>query len=203
MFKKNNNPDYYNDAIKDARVNAENINNQSNTKGKLLLILNLLLISAMLGYFIYQNFLTNNNSKTAVRGVNYTVDIHEEKSSDNATHHTKLVIDNISKEKLSSDLKKIINNSNQENSSYVDALDNELIGKSVKNSEEKHKNRELENILADIDTKGFSQTTNVVRIDNEALIDRNLDLNELANMVNALVLEEQLKSSSYEKQLNK
>ena len=69
----------------------------------------------MLGYFIYQNFLTNNNSKTAVRGVNYTVDIHEEKSSDNATHHTKLVIDNISKEKLSSDLKKIINNSNQEN----------------------------------------------------------------------------------------
>ncbi len=203
MFKKNNNPDYYNDAIKDARVNAENINNQSNTKGKLLLILNLLLISAMLGYFIYQNFLTNNNSKTAVRGVNYTVDIHEEKSSDNATHHTKLVIDNISKEKLSSDLKKIINNSNQENSSYVNALDNELIGKSVKNSEEKHKNRELENILADIDTKGFSQTTNVVRIDNEALIDRNLDLNELANMVNALVLEEQLKSSSYEKQLNK
>jgi len=203
MFKKNNNPDYYNDAIKDARVNAENINNQSNTKGKLLLILNLLLISAMLGYFIYQNFLTNNNSKTAVRGVNYSVDIHEEKSSDNATHHTKLVIDNISKEKLSSDLKKIINNSNQENSSYVDALDNELIGKSVKNSEEKHKNRELENILADIDTKGFSQTTNVVRIDNEALIDRNLDLNELANMVNALVLEEQLKSSSYEKQLNK
>jgi len=201
MFKKNNNPDYYNDAIKDARVNAENINNQSNAKGKLLLILNLLLISAMLGYFIYQNFLTNNNNKTAVRGVNYTVDIHEEKSSDNATH-TKSVIDNISKDELSSDLKKIINNSNQENSSYVDALDNELTGKSVKKSEEKHKNRELENILADIDTKGFSQITNVVKIDNEAPIDTDLDLNELANVVNSLVLEEQLKSSSYEKQLN-
>jgi hypothetical protein len=205
MFKKNNNPDYYNDAIKDARVNAENINNQSNAKGKLLLILNLLLISAMLGYFIYQNFLTNNNNKTAVRGVNYTVNIHEEKSSDNATH-TKSVIDNISnnisKEEVSTDLKKIINNSNQENSSYVDALDNELTGKSVKKSEEKHKNRELENILADIDTKGFSQITNVVKIDNEAPIDTDLDLNELANVVNSLVLEEQLKSSSYEKQLN-
>jgi hypothetical protein len=202
MFKKNNNPDYYNDAIKDARVNAENIDNQSNAKGKLLLILNLLLISAILGYFIYQNFLTNNSSETAVMGVNYTVDIHEEKSSDNATH-TKAIIDNISKDEVSTDLNKIVNNSNQKNTTYVDALDNELTGKSVKKGEEKHQNRELENILADIDTKGFSQETNVVKIDNEAPIDTDLDLNELANVVNSLVLEEQLKSSSYEKQLNK
>ena len=202
MFKKNNNPDYYNDAIRDARVNAENIDNQSNAKGKLLLILNLLLISAILGYFVYQNFLTNNSSQTAVMGVNYTVDIHEEKSSDNATH-SKAIIDNISKEEVSTDLNKIVNNSSQKNTSYVDALDNELTGKSVKKSEEKHQNRELENILSDIDTKGFSQTTNVVKIDNEAPIETDLDLDELANVVNSLVLEEQLKSSDYEKQLNK
>ncbi len=201
MFKKNNNPDYYNDAIRDARVNVENIENQSNAKGKLLLILNLLLISAILGYFIYQNFLTNNSGETAVKGVNYTVDIHEEKSSDNATH--KAIIDNISKEEVSTDLNKIVNTSNQKSTSYVDALDNELTGKSVKKGEEKHQNRELENILADMDTKGFSQTTNVVKIDNEAPIDTDLDLDELANVVNSLVLEEALKSSDYEKQLNK
>ena len=178
MFKKNNNPDYYNDAIRDARVNSENIDNQSNAKGKLLLIFNLFLISAILGYFIYQNISTDNSSQTAVMGVNYTVDIHEEKSSNNTTHNKEIA-----------DTKAII--------------DNELTGKSVHKSEKKHQNRELENILSEIDTKGFSQRTNVVKIDNEAPIDTDLDLDELANVVNSLVLEENLKSSDYENQLNK
>lgn len=206
MFKNNDNPDYYNDAVKDARVNYNNQDNESHSKGKVLLILNLLLISTILGYFIYQNSKTK--QETAVMGVNYTVDIREEKTPNT-------IIDNKSlpKEELSTNLEKLINNSTQnsssyqEDTSYVKALDDELTGPTTKKDEPKQHNRELENILADIDTEGFSETTNVVKIDNEPEIDTELDINELANMVNSLVLEELSNSSSkplsYEEQLEK
>ena len=202
MFKNNDNPDYYNDAVKDARVNTQNEEDQNNSNGKLLLILNLLLISAILGYFIYKNFVSE--KETAVMGVNYTVDIREEpttseiiddKSLITETPVMNTIVENSPKEELSVDLENLINNSTQKDTSYkdtsyVEALDNEFRGATSKKHEPKQHNKELQDILADIDTKGFSETTNVVKIDNKPEIDTELDINELANAVNALVLEE-------------
>ena len=202
MFKNNDNPDYYNDAVRDARVNTKNEEHQNNLNGKLLLILNLLLISAILGYFIYKNFVSE--KETAVMGVNYTVDIREEpttseiiddKSLITETPVMNTIVENSPKEELSVDLENLINNSTQKDTSYkdtsyVEALDNEFRGATSKKHEPKQHNKELQDILADIDTKGFSETTNVVKIDNKPEIDTELDINELANMVNTLVLEE-------------
>jgi len=197
MFKNNDNPDYYNDAVRDARVNTQNEERQGDSKGKLLLILNLLLISAILGYFIYKNFVPE--KETAVMGVNYTVDIREEpttseiiddKSLITETPVMNTIVENSPKEELSVDLENLINNSTQKDTSYVEALDNELTGATSKKHEPKQHNKELQDILADIDTKGFSETKNVVKIDNKPEIDTELDINELANAVNALVLEE-------------
>lgn len=202
MFKNNGNLDYYNDAVKDARVNTQNEEDQNNSNGKLLLILNLLLISAILGYFIYKNFVPE--KETAVMGVNYTVDIREEpttseiiddKSLITETPVMNTIVENSPKEELSVDLENLINNSTQKDTSYkdtsyVEALDNEFRGATSKKHEPKQHNKELQDILADIDTKGFSETKNVVKIDNKPEIDTELDINELANAVNALVLEE-------------
>jgi len=202
MFKNNGNLDYYNDAVKDARVNTQNEEDQNNSNRKLLLILNLLLISAILGYFIYKNFVSE--KETAVMGVNYTVDIREEpttseiiddKSLITETPVMNTIVENSPKEELSVDLENLINNSTQKDTSYkdtsyVEALDNEFRGATSKKHEPKQHNKELQDILADIDTKGFSETKNVVKIDNKPEIDTELDINELANAVNALVLEE-------------
>ena len=200
MFQKNN-PDYYNDAVRDARVNHENIENHSNSKGKLLLILNLLLISGIVGYFIYQNMKIEQN--TAVRGVNYTVDIHEDKNMDIISNHDKPSVVEVPKTKDSSSLEKLIENSPKESSDYVQTLGNELTGVKSKKIEASHQNKELENILANMDIEGFGETTNVVKIDNEPKIDTELDIDALASMVNALVSEELSKPSSYEEQLSK
>jgi len=202
MFKNNDNPDYYNDAVRDARVNTQNEEHQGNSKGKLLLILNLLLISAILGYFIYKNFVPE--KETAVMGVDYTVDIREEpttseiiddKSLITKTPVMNTIIENSTKEELSVYLGNIINNSTKKDTSdkdtsYVKALDNELTGATSKKYEPKQHNKELQDILADTDTKGFSETTNVVKIDNKPEIDTELDINELADLVKALLLEE-------------
>ena len=202
MFKNNDNPDYYNDAVRDARVNTQNEEHQGNSKGKLLLILNLLLISAILGYFIYKNFVPE--KETAVMGVNYTVDIREEPTTSEIIDDKSLItktpvmnsiIENSTKEELSVYLGNIINNSTKKDTSdkdtsYVKALDNELTGATSKKYELKQHNKELQDILADTDTKGFSETTNVVKIDNKPEIDTELDINELADLVKALLLEE-------------
>jgi len=202
MFKNNGNLDYYNDAVKDARVNTQNEEDQNNSNRKLLLILNLLLISAILGYFIYKNFVSE--KETAVMGVNYTVDIREkpttseiidDKSLITKTPVMNTIIENSTKEELSVYLGNIINNSTKKDTSdkdtsYVKALDNELTGATSKKYEPKQHNKELQDILADTDTKGFSETTNVVKIDNKPEIDTELDINELADLVKALLLEE-------------
>ena len=202
MFKNNGNLDYYNDAVKDARVNTQNEEDQNNSNRKLLLILNLLLISAILGYFIYKNFVSE--KETAVMGVNYTVDIREkpttseiidDKSLITKTPVMNSIIENSTKEELSVYLGNIINNSTKKDTSdkdtsYVKALDNELTGATSKKYEPKQHNKELQDILADTDTKGFSETTNVVKIDNKPEIDTELDINELADLVKALLLEE-------------
>lgn len=207
MFQ-NNNPDYYNDAVKNARVNSDNVEQQSNSKGKLLLILNLLLISAILGYFIYKNMETK--QETAVKGVNYTVDIREEKSIDtinnlSKTAETTIVITPPIKEKEKENVKleNLIDNSKEDDSAYIQALGDELTRISSKKVEDSQQNKKLENILANIDTEGFSETTNVVKIDNEPEIIEDLDINALANIIDSIVSEEQSPTLSYEEQLAK
>ncbi|HIC78435.1 MAG TPA: hypothetical protein EYP02_04555 [Sulfurovum sp.] len=105
------------------------------------------------------------------------------------------IVENSPKEELSVDLENLINNSTQKDTSYkdtsyVEALDNEFRGATSKKHEPKQHNKELQDILADIDTKGFSETKNVVKIDNKPEIDTELDINELADLVKALLLEE-------------
>ena len=185
MFHNNNNPDYYNDAVRDARVNTQNEEHQGDSKGKLLLISNLILISAVLGYFIYQDM--QKEPKTEVMGVNYTVDIREEENK-------KVIIppvteESIAKEKETSSLENLIDNSVENNSAYIQALGEELSQTDSKKVEAPHQNRDLEKILADIDAQEFGQTTNVVKIQNEPEIVEELDIDELANLINNLVLE--------------
>ena len=181
----NNNPDYYNDAIKDAQVNTQNEENQEDSKGKLLLISNLILISTVLGYFIYQDM--QKKPRTEVMGVNYTVNIHEEKNQ-------KVIIPPVteklfSKEKETSELKNLVDSSIKNNSDYIQALDNELTQTDNKKIETPHQNRDLEKILADIDAQEFSQSTNVVKIEDKPEIVEELNIDELANLVNNLVAE--------------
>lgn len=181
MFNKNNNPDYYNDAVKDARVNHGSIEHQTNAKGKLLLIFNLLLISIILGYFIYQNIKPKPDK--AVMGVNYTVDIREE---------------NKNVEKLTTAPK-------QDNESYIKALSNELSRKAqeTQEKEKKEENKALEDILSNIDTEGFKETTNSIQIDKKSKKDTDLDINELADVINSLVSEELSDTPSNNKELSK
>ena len=194
MFQ-NNNPDYYNDAVRDARVNTQSEEHQDDSKGKLLLISNLILISIVLGYFIYQDM--QKEPKTAVKGVNYTVNIHEDENSNTINNSTISKViktetpqTEITKEKDISNLGNLIDNSSVDSSPYLKALDKELTGVNSKKVEKSQHNQKLENILADIDTQGFSETTNVIKIENEPEIDTELDIDELANLVNSLVVEE-------------
>lgn len=187
MFYNNNNPDYYNDAIRDAQVNTQNKEKTEDSKGKLLLISNLILISTLLGYFIYQDM--QKEPKTEVMGVNYTVDIHEE---DNQKVIIPPVTEKIfSKEEKTSNIENLVNNSIKNNSDYIQALDNELTQTDSKKVETPHQNRDLEKILADIDAQEFTQTDNVVKIENEPQTTEELDINELANLVNNLMTEEE------------
>jgi len=198
MFNNNNNPDYYNDAVRDARVNYENIDNQSNSKGKLLLILNLFLISAILGYFIYQNLKIE--QKTAVKGVNYTVDIREDEVGDDDINNDTIALPvetkhTTSRLKKTSELENLIDNSVEESSDYVKALDKELKETDSKKVETPHKNRDLENILANMDVKEFSETSNMVKVNNDESAE--LDVNELADVINAIVSEELSDNQSF------
>ncbi len=187
MFHSNKNPDYYNDATKDAQVNAQNEKNNEDSKGKLLLISNLILISTVLGYFIYQDM--QKEPKTEVMGVNYTVDIREEKNQ-------KVIVPPVteklfSKEKETSELENLVDNSVKNNSNYIHALDNELAQTDSKEIKTPDKNRELEKILSDIDTKEFAQSANVVKIEDEPEKVQELNINELANLINDLVVEKE------------
>jgi len=179
MFQ-NNQPDYYNDAVRNARVNTDNEEYQSDSKGKLLLISNLILISAVLGYFIYQDM--QKEPKTEVMGVNYTVDIHEER--ENKVIIPPVAEDSIAKKKEISHPENFV-----DNSSYIQALSKELVQKNDKKIETPHQNRDLAKILENIDTQEFGQTNNVVKIQNEPEIEEELDVNKLANLINNLVLE--------------
>jgi len=179
MFQ-NNHPDYYNDAVRNARVNTDNEEYQSDSKGKLLLISNLILISAVLGYFIYQDM--QKEPKTEVMGVNYTVDIHEE--MENKVIIPPVAEALISKEKDISSPENVV-----DNSAYIQALSNELVQTDDKKNKTPHQNRDLEKILENIDTQEFGQTKNVVKIQNEPEIEEELDINKLANLINNLVLE--------------
>jgi len=188
MFK-NNQPDYYNDAVRNARVNTDNEEYQSDSKGKLLLISNLILISVVLGYFIYQDM--QKKPKTEVMGVNYTVNIHEEKNKEVMVPPEKKELIVTRKE---SSIEKESNS--KENVNYIQALNSELSEIDSKknttpqeNSEPSSENKKLEKILNTINTEDFSQSTNVVKIENEPKIDEELDINKLANLIDSLIID--------------
>ena len=181
MFHNNSNPDYYNDAIKNARVNTQNRENIGNLKGKLLLILNLILISTLLGYFIYQEM--NKTEKTEVMGVSYTVDVHEEENNEVAIPPA--ITDSTLKQKETSISEE---KTFKKDSTYIQALDNELDSNNKKETSSQS-NKELENILEKIDTEEFSQTKNVVNIKKNHKAVKDLDINELAEIIDSIVLE--------------
>jgi len=127
LFTTNHDPEkYYHDAIKDARVNHIDSKDSKQFYKKIFLTFNLVFLLLGAGYFLYTYLQQKDNflKKTSVLGVSYTSDEENKKLE---ALLSQMDPDTIDEEDFNQDaLKQIVNNSNANNSEYINSLKREI-----------------------------------------------------------------------------